>query len=173
MSLRNRGEKMSTRKENYNSCKRWTNWKGDVKTEHRMPQTGNLGAIQRHSLSRKLPKWLTMHKKNQDLSTATEFSFIKSQTCGNNYTVSFLTHLSKILLCIHFKWIVTKKQPPKSTVQKKKKIPTQSKLLLHKWGTVIQPLLAMEESTTKWLETISQLLCELCSKTTEIAAASK
>lgn len=123
MSFRNRGEKMSTRKENYNSCKRWTNWKGDVETEHRMPQTGNLGAIQRHSLSRKLPKWLTMHKKNQDLSTATEFSFIKSQTCGNNYTVSFLTHLSKILLCIHFKRIVTKKQPPKSTVQKKRKSP--------------------------------------------------
>lgn len=42
-----------------------------------MPQTGNLGAIQRHSFSHKLPKWLTTHETNQDLDTATEFPFIK------------------------------------------------------------------------------------------------
>lgn len=55
-----------------------------------MPQTGNLGAIQRHSFSHKLPKWLTMHETNQDLDTDTEFPFIK-QTKKSQTHVEVIT----------------------------------------------------------------------------------
>lgn len=111
---------MNTRKENYNGCKGWTNCEDDAETEHLMPQLGNLGAIQRHSLSHKVPKWLTTHETNQDLDTATEFPFIKkSQTCGSNYTIPSLTDMSKILLCILFKRIVNKqKNHHKTPLQK-------------------------------------------------------
>lgn len=46
-----------------------------------------------------------IHKKN-------------SQTCGSNYTIPFLTNLSKIFLCILFKKTVTKKNAQKPTLQK-------------------------------------------------------
>lgn len=58
----------------------------------------------------------------------------------------------------------------------KKKILTQSKLLLHILPigkAVIQPVFTMKERTGKQLETISQLLCELCLGATEVEAVNQ
>lgn len=94
------------------------------KMMQKCPKLGNSGAIQRHSPSHKLPKRLTMHETNQDLDTATEFPFIKkkkkaSDTCRSNYTILFCSDLSKILLCILFKRIVTKQTNKKTNNHQK------------------------------------------------------
>lgn len=74
------------------------------------------------------------------------------------------------------------KNPTQQTTKNKKEPHTLKKILIQRkqlfhilpiGGTVIQPVFTMKERTDKQLETISQLLCELCSGTTEIEAVTQ
>lgn len=130
VSLRKSGEKMSTRKQNYNGWKRWTNWEDAAENKYLMPRIDNLGEIQRHSPAIGCQNGWQCKGQNRRLSYCDTIQINNEKkkkgrhTHAKSYTTPFLTYLSKLLLCMLFKRIATKKTQTKNPTQPTKKSPT-------------------------------------------------